>query len=617
MSMLFKDGRIAKRNSAIARVPPPYQYPNRDGQGVRSADWKLDKKLESYKVKYLFKKIVRTYSQIDPEAELDKRLADYMILEDKEYLSKFSRFLGLYREIIHERPAHTLMLGSILEGKDLSSSAVIQLLQSEKISATLILFPKSIASVLLTKFYDLATNNGKTYKTILESPQIVTEQIFAFCDKLASPEYVKMLNDPRVAKWAGTPGPWVEDPEQYLASLRLVHCAPVLFPESADFELVTSSHNNIMALLKEGLEDLVTDDQSAVAVLLYVLSRGKLPKPDQSNLDSYFEMAKKHIASVYGISKELSDAHLPMLMGLNDSDLGAAANLINIAQEKNPKFYSINTLSLIQPKLGKRDLVKYCIEAIISRNEELAREAKNNIVEIVGPKAINRARNDFFKNKDLVKRVRNTIHSNNNYDHVQIYDLLLLSESDAIADVLGAAMYKDIQLPFNSNLLKAVESKNPLDYNGSIQMTCTYLPRGTKSQDILGYCAEPNIVMIRYDVGGTAIGSAICYAKDGLFVVDSVEGHRAFRKEKFYEITYNDLAIRAAEMGCHSIIFGRNGVNLTSTEFIAYVKQVKRLPIRKIKMDYNPVAYLESKPGTYGYFLELSKKPELKMEIRA
>jgi hypothetical protein len=135
-------------------------------------------------------------------------------------------------------------------------------------------------------------------------------------------------------------------------------------------------------------------------------------------------------------------------------------------------------------------------------------------------------------------------------------------------------------------------------------MACVYLPSGARSEEILKYCKDDNFILVRYDVGNQTLGSAICYMKDNIFLVDSVEGHRRFRNPKIFEIVYNDLIERAREKKAKMVVFNINVYNETPRKFIEYLSR-KNLPKERIEMRLDTDAYLEAKKdGVNGYVVK-------------
>ncbi|MEM5874931.1 MAG: hypothetical protein QW641_03345, partial [Candidatus Aenigmatarchaeota archaeon] len=248
---------------------------------------------------------------------------------------------------------------------------------------------------------------------------------------------------------------------------------------------------------------------------------------------------------------------------------------------------------------SRNDLEKYAIISIIgSRNKELEKGARNIISAIVGEKVINKARNEFYNNyKYLIKEITNAFNQGN---YEKAINILKQTNNEAILDVINSVNYRDVNI--NSNIVKAVESKNPLDYDNRIQMACVYLPNGN---GILEYCIDDRIKLIRYDIGNETLGSAICYSEDKKLLVDSIEGHRRFRKEEIFEIVYNDLIERAKEWKAEIVIFNKNAPNKTPREFIEYLKS-KNLKEDKIEMKLDTEAYLEANEKVKRYVVKIS-----------
>lgn len=81
--------------------------------------------------------------------------------------------------------------------------------------------------------------------------------------------------------------------------------------------------------------------------------------------------------------------------------------------------------------------------------------------------------------------------------------------------------------------------------------------------------------------------------EDGTFLVDSVEGHRTFRKSRIFDAVHRDLIERAKEKGAKRILFSDGGTNETPKEFMEYLG---RLGLKKgeIKMKLDAEGYLEA-----------------------
>jgi len=362
------------------------------------------------------------------------------------------------------------------------------------------------------------------------------------------------------------------------------------------------NYDEIYQILNENIDNLVKDRKSFDAVAAYVKSKGKLPKPNKNNINNYNKVALDYVKANYGIAKDIAMNQILMLFSLDERNINEVIDLVNKSKEKNVKIYSLgdDSSSLNYLKYSRDELMKYAIISVVgSRNKDLERQAIDAISKIVGHKVINKARNEFYsKYKHLMKEI---ILAFNQKDYIKACDILKKTENEAIMDVISSADYKDVDIS-SARFIRAVESKNPLDYDNRVQIACVYLPR---SRDILEYCRDDNFVLVRYDIGNQTLGSAICYMEDGIFLVDSVEGHRRFRKPEIFEIVYNDLIERAKERGASMVVFNKNALNKTSKEFLDYLK-TKNLPEEIVNMELDTEGYLEAdEDGVNGYVVRI------------
>jgi uncharacterized protein YjgD (DUF1641 family) len=346
--------------------------------------------------------------------------------------------------------------------------------------------------------------------------------------------------------------------------------------------------------IKDGLYRLVNDENDANSIRIYFIFKEELPKPDESNIKDYLKIALGYFKEKYGIYLNIDQ--LDLLQRLDEETRSRAIDLARKSKEENEKIYSLETGNELKYALNydKDTLLKYSIISIIgSRDEKLQNNARSVISEIVGQKTLNRAIHEFNYNfRHLKKPIIDAIKRG---DLEGAYKILLQeagSKSEAIGDVLNAANYREVNI--KGRILKAVESKNPLDYDSEVQICCAYLP----SKRIFDYIEDKNIVLIRYDIGGKTLGSAICYLEDGehekIFLVDSVEGHRRFRKPEIFELVFKDLIERAREKGANIVVFNTSAYNETSRKLLEYLKR-KGLEEGRIIMKLETNAYLEAK----------------------
>ena len=89
------------------------------------------------------------------------------------------------------------------------------------------------------------------------------------------------------------------------------------------------------------------------------------------------------------------------------------------------------------------------------------------------------------------------------------------------------------------------------------------------------------------------------------FLVDSVEGHRTFRKPQIFKAVYQDLIDRAREKGAKKVTFSDKGINETPRKFMEFIGSLghKR---GDIKMKLDTKGYLEAKKDKVeGYIVDL------------
>jgi hypothetical protein len=358
--------------------------------------------------------------------------------------------------------------------------------------------------------------------------------------------------------------------------------------------------SELYQILNENIDSLVKDRESFDAVAAYIKSKGKLPKPNENNINNYNKIALDYVKANYGITKDIAMNQILMLFAVENNDISKIVDLVNKSKETNAKYYSLETKDSIL-NYSREELVKYSVISIVgSRDKNKEKQAVDAISEIVGEKTVNKARSEFYsKYKHLLKDIIAVMP-----DYSKALDILKQTKDEAILDVINSADYKNVDIS-SAKFIKAVESKNPLDYDSRVQLACVYLPRGASGEDILEYCRDDNFVLVRYDIGNQTLGSAICYIEDGIFLVDSVEGHRSFRKPEIFEIVYNDLIQRAKYKKAKMVVFNKNAFNKTPQEFIEHLS-TKNLLEEKINMKLDTEGYLEANEnGVNGYVVKI------------
>ncbi|MDE1850892.1 MAG: hypothetical protein KGH54_03820, partial [Candidatus Micrarchaeota archaeon] len=367
--------------------------------------------------------------------------------------------------------------------------------------------------------------------------------------------------------------------------------------------------------------------------------KAALPRPTRENLEGYLGLVLEHFAREYGLRESMSWESILMLIPMGKEKveklaplIGAFglqralelevsfnfslmeveavrefAQLIKAAKETNVREYAIKqsgSEKVEELNYTKEELLEYSVISIIgSRSKEREDKAVKAMSMIVGIELINRAREEFrAKHKALMGQLIGAVKQS---DFVLAHKILGDTEAHSIMDVLNAANYREIKIA-NASFLRAVESKNPLDYDGRVQIACVYLPNSSPI-GIRAYCKDDNVVLIRYDIGDKAVGSAICYKLGDKFLIDSVEGHRTFRKDQIFEIVYEDLLKRAKDHNSKEILFHKDAPNETPKLFIAHLGQ-KGLATEKLGVEFDVGdVYIEAHKKSECYVVKLAE----------
>ncbi|MCL4375908.1 hypothetical protein M1558_00235 [Candidatus Parvarchaeota archaeon] len=367
---------------------------------------------------------------------------------------------------------------------------------------------------------------------------------------------------------------------------------------------------DFFAIKNKKLDDLIGSKESFAWVAAYIKSGYELPIPSKDNITNYKNVASEYISKEYSIkNSNLNTNQILMLFSVDKGKRRELADLIDNSNEIALKMYNIATEET--KRLEGDDKLPYLalIAVTGSRNKAVDNEAYKRISEIAGEKVIRKARNEFnshYKNK--IKELAEYIKKN---EIDKAIDSLKSTKNEAIGDVLRFTDYKDFGFTGGNTILRAVENNNPLDYDNRTQIACVYLP-SNYHDGIYNYCKDyysrdkdKGFVLVKYALGNKSLGSAICYMEDNTFLVDSVEGHRTFRKPQIFKAVYKDLLERAKEKGAKTVIFSENGINETPKKFIEFLGD---LGIKKgyVNMKLNTNGYLEAKNGVMGYVINLN-----------
>ena len=365
------------------------------------------------------------------------------------------------------------------------------------------------------------------------------------------------------------------------------------------------SSRDFMTIADEGLDRLIENTDSFDSVLSYIKSNGELPKLTKYNLANYQNLANDYLSSAYGINKRLNLNQILMLFSVDDYNREEIAKLVNNSVEKDLKIYSLVIDKDPKLEIDKEKLPYLSLIAVTgSRDSEREKEAFNSLSKIVGEKTVRRAEHSFNSNykAKLIGEISQYVKKG---DINQAINLLKDTKDESINDVLSAISYNGREFIVNGkNTILSVQSNNPLDYDSRLQIACVYLPADYNG-GIETYCKDKRFNLIRYDINGKSLGSAICYHENQTFLVDSVEGHRIFRKPQVFGVVYQDLIDRAREKGAKQIIFNTNARNETPKGFTDYIQKIN--PNKgKIKMKLDTRGYLEAKDfGLSGYIVNL------------
>ena len=357
------------------------------------------------------------------------------------------------------------------------------------------------------------------------------------------------------------------------------------------------------AIRRDGLDALVEGKESFDAVAAYARSGGELPLPTRENIKTYRDLAFGCISDAYGIRKRLDIGQVLMLFSVEKGQRKGLAELVNKSAEIGRKEYSISAERSRPMDIDPGRLPYLMLTAVTgSRDRQKEKEAFDLASKIVGEKTVRKARDSF--NSSYKSRISEIASHVNKGEVDKAIAVLKDTKDESINDVLACADYRENGFSGGKAVLSAVESNNPLDYDNRVQIACVYLPRNYE-EGIYEYCKDGRFTLVRYDIGGKTLGSAICYVEKDTFLVDSVEGHRTFRKPQIFEAVYADLVARAGEKGAKRIVFSEGGTNDTPKRFIEYLG---KLGLRKgrAKMALDTDGHLEAdEKGVKGYVVEI------------
>ncbi|MDE1850553.1 MAG: hypothetical protein KGH54_02035 [Candidatus Micrarchaeota archaeon] len=360
----------------------------------------------------------------------------------------------------------------------------------------------------------------------------------------------------------------------------------------------------ICKIIGLGLEQVAITKQGLRNVIAYAASGGAFLRPTRENLKDYEKELLAHLKKKYGLLKDLTMEEMGMLSGLGRAKIRKGIRIINESEDESVKKYSLANQQQLALDYTVEQLREYAAVALLgSKDAKREGKAVGVFSEIVGRDTLNRARNEInTKYRELKKSIFAMARAGpaDALLYQRICAMLAGTKNEFIIDTLDGANYSDMSVK-NAGFVRAAESRNILDYDSRKQMACVFLPR---SNDVYGYAADKEIVMVKYEIGKKRLGGAICSVTGGNFLVDSVEGHRFFRKNAVFEIVFNDLIERAREKNADRIVFGRDGAGETSKKFIKYIEN-KGLKDMTIDFSIKKNVYLETEKGSRALAMEL------------
>ncbi|MDE1827876.1 MAG: hypothetical protein KGH65_01810 [Candidatus Micrarchaeota archaeon] len=366
----------------------------------------------------------------------------------------------------------------------------------------------------------------------------------------------------------------------------------------------TEGGRAICKIIKLNLDEVCTDKHGVKCVMMYAASGGAFLRPTEQNLKGYEKELLAHLKKKYGLEKELTMEEMGMLSGLGRNKIRKGIQIINESKDESVRRYSLDNQQLLMLDYTREQLSEYAAIALLgSRDAKKEAKAIQIFSEISGRDKLNQARNQLNTKYRELKASIFAMAKASTSDallYQRICAMLAGAKNELIGDVLEGINCNDLSVK-NTGFVRAAESKNILDYDSRVQMACVFLPR---SNDIYGYAADKEIVMVKYEIGEKRLGGAICSVTGGNFLVDSVEGHRFFRKSAVFEIVFNDLIERAKEKKVDRIVFGMDGNGETAKKFVEYIEN-KGLREMTIEFAIKENVYLETEKGSRALAMEL------------
>ncbi len=503
-----------------------------------------------------------------PDFRLNDTAIVYNLLRDHAVLDTLSKYATETSQIVARRLAnfacHTM-------GKDIVTK-VAEIMSLDEIVHTVGKYEGETAANVIRGLADVAYCRGEK-----DAVMKVAETVGKYEGEAAGNVALRLAD---VAYGTG-------DKDVVIAACRIVDRAG-----SGMFDLL--GPGDIAKVHREGLDMLIEDRKSFDAVAAYIEANGELPAPSRKNIRDYGKIISGVVSERYGITKELNNDQVPMLFSVEKSVRETLAGLVNGSVKKSPRRYSLSRgVDDTSLNYSREDLIEYSVISLLgSMDAKREKRAVEAVSRIVGRKVVDTARNAFnSRHKNLRSVIFGSLRIGGMEKAYETMKSRISEES--IRDVLNAADYKDVSAS-GSNVLTAVESKNPLDYDRRVQIACVYLPQSSyESADILKYAEDSRFMLVRYDICGRPVGSAICHREGDTLLGDAVAGHRTFQKPQIFDAVYSDLLARAKEQGAASVIFNSDAGNATPRSFLKHLESMGLKAGRK-KMNLDTEGYLEA-----------------------
>ncbi|MCL5239483.1 MAG: hypothetical protein M1286_03365 [Candidatus Marsarchaeota archaeon] len=322
-------------------------------------------------------------------------------------------------------------------------------------------------------------------------------------------------------------------------------------------------------------------------------SNTTLPTPTKDNLKYYEALASASIRNEHPqICRKLTLDEVIGLATLNNNDLKQVVRMHAKSSEEHVQVYQMFFAGSSDEDITE-SVMKSTVRAIVgSRGNATKKSAVEDITQIAKTKQINQAKTAFEQRYQSIRKY--VVAAFNRGEYGLAYDMLMALEDDkisALGEKLDASMKRLSQVRF----VRASETKDPLAYNDHDLLACAFLPLGSSLKEgILNYTKDSSTILVRYEAGGKAIGCAICYLENGIFLVDSVEGNAWMRTEVFSRMVHNDLTRRARSKGAEMILFNTEVSNDTPKMFVSYLEK-QALPKQKMRMEFWTKSYLEAR----------------------